>query len=73
VTEAGENNLQLRVLVTAANSPLAWDLRCRIRAGLVDFMQRSYPQFLPAMRAELRDYGGVPKRGDAPFADGSAA
>jgi len=72
VTEAGENNVQLRVLVTAANSPLAWDLRCRIREGLVDFMQRNYPQFLPAVRAEFRGDGGSPKRGDAPFADGPA-
>jgi small-conductance mechanosensitive channel len=73
VTEAGERNVQLRVLVTAANSPLAWDLRCRIREGLVDFMQRHYPQFLPATRAELRGDDGLPKRGDMPVADGPAA
>ena len=53
VVEAGEKSMQLRVLVTSANSSLSWDLRCKVREALVDFMQRDYPQFLPMMRAEL--------------------
>lgn len=32
--------------------PPAFDLRCRIREGLIDFMQREYPQFLPRLRIE---------------------
>lgn len=54
VVEAGERSMQLRVLVTSGNSSLNWDLRCRVREALVDFMQREYPQFLPLMRAELQ-------------------
>ncbi|WP_326544050.1 mechanosensitive ion channel family protein [Pseudorhodoferax sp.] len=53
VTEAGEQALQLRALVTAASAPQAWDLRCHVREQLIDFMQREYPQFLPRQRAEL--------------------
>lgn len=53
VTEAGEAAMQLRLLVTSASSGRNWDLRCDVREGLVDFMQREYPQHLPLMRAEL--------------------
>ncbi len=53
VTEAGERSMQLRLLVTSATASLNWDLRCKVREALVDFMQRDYPQFLPLMRTEL--------------------
>lgn len=53
VVEAGERSMQLRLLVTSGNSGLNWDLRCKVREALVDFMQREYPQFLPMMRAEI--------------------
>lgn len=52
VTEAGERAMQLRALVTAANSSAAWDLRCEVREALVDFIQREYPQYLPQWRAQ---------------------
>ncbi len=50
VTDATERTMQIRVLCTAASSALAFDLRCTVREGLIDFMQREYPQFLPKMR-----------------------
>jgi small-conductance mechanosensitive channel len=53
VVEAGQSSVQLRVLVTSADASLNWDLRCKVREALVDFMQRVYPQHLPLMRAEL--------------------
>ena len=53
VTEAGEGSIQLRLLVTSASSGRNWDLRCHVREGLVDFMQREFPQHLPLLRAEL--------------------
>lgn len=64
VVEAGEKSMQLRVLVTSANSSLSWDLRCKVREALVDFMQREYPQHLPMMRAEI----GTPENNGAPDA-----
>ena len=52
VTDATERTMQIRVLCTAATSGLAFDLRCSVREGLIDFMQHEYPQFLPKMRIE---------------------
>jgi hypothetical protein len=48
--------MQLRILATAATAPLAFDLRCRIREGLIDFVQREYPESLPKLR--MQDMGG---------------
>lgn len=52
VTDATERTMQIRILATAASSPKAFDLRCRIREGMIDFMQREYPQFLPQLRIQ---------------------
>ena len=52
VTDASERTMQIRVLCTAASSSLAFDLRCTVREGLIDFMQREYPQFLPKVRID---------------------
>jgi len=53
VTDANERAMQLRVLVSSANSGLNWDLRCRVREGLLTFVNEHYPQFLPRARAEV--------------------
>lgn len=55
VVEAGEHAMQLRVLVSAADAGRLWDLRCRVREELLGFIQHNYPEFLPRMRAEVRD------------------
>jgi hypothetical protein len=53
VTDAGEHSMELRVLVTAANSARAFDLRCHVREGLIDLLRREYPQHLPIWRAQV--------------------
>lgn len=53
VTDASERAIQVRALVSAMDASRAWDLRCRVREGLIDFLQREHPQALPRMRAEL--------------------
>ena len=53
VTEAGERSMQLRALVSARDSGQAWDLRCKVREGLLNFIQRHHPECLPRVRAEL--------------------
>ena len=50
VTEATERTMQLRILVTAQSASRAFDLRCKVREALIDFMQRECPQFLPLSR-----------------------
>lgn len=53
VVETTERAIQLRCIVTTLDSGRGWDLRCKLREGLVDFVQREYPQFLPRLRTEL--------------------
>jgi small-conductance mechanosensitive channel len=53
VTESSERAMQLRILVSSTDSSRSWDLRCRLREGLIDFLQRHYPDHLPHLRAEL--------------------
>lgn len=55
VTEANERSMQVRVLVSTADSSLCWDLRCRVREELISFIQREYPQYLPRLRIETED------------------
>jgi small-conductance mechanosensitive channel len=53
VTDSKERTLELRVLVSAADAPSAWDLRCLVREKLIAYLQREHPQALPRLRAEL--------------------
>ncbi|MUP47163.1 mechanosensitive ion channel [Gramella sp. BOM4] len=55
VTNTTEKSVELRVLVSAQNSPTAWDLRVFLREKLLDFIQREYPQFLPKTRVSIRE------------------
>lgn len=50
VTDANERAMQLRILVTAPDAGKAFDLRCKVREALIDFLQRDYPQHLPSLR-----------------------
>ena len=56
VTDADQHTMQLRVLVSSRNSGLNFDLRCRVREGLIDFLQRNYPQHLPRLRVDTAPY-----------------
>ena len=53
VTDSNERAMQLRILVSSADSGRAFDLRCEMREGLVDFIQRQFPQALPRLRADI--------------------
>lgn len=52
VVETTERAMQLRVLVSAASSGNAWDLRCHLREKLIEFIAREHPQALPRVRTE---------------------
>ena len=52
-TEAGDRTVELRALMSAPDSPTAWELRCEVREKLVDFVQKNYPDGLPRIRTEL--------------------
>jgi small-conductance mechanosensitive channel len=53
VTDATEHAMQLRVLLSAGDAGQSWELRCRVREGLLDFIQRGYPQCLPRVRTDV--------------------
>ena len=65
VTDASDRAMQIRALMDAADSSLAWDLRCYVREKLIEFLQRRYPQSLPHFRGEIF---GVAPRADSPGA-----
>lgn len=53
VTETTERAMQLRALVSSSDSGLNWDLRCKVREGLIEFIQQRYPDCLPQARVTL--------------------
>ncbi|MBE0485512.1 mechanosensitive ion channel domain-containing protein [Marinobacter sp.] len=55
VTDSSDQALQVRFLMSAADSTSNWDLRCAIREGLITFIQEHYPAQLPRVRARLVD------------------
>ncbi|AOY88436.1 mechanosensitive ion channel protein MscS [Marinobacter salinus] len=55
VTDSDDRTIQVRFLMSAPDSSLAWDLRCAIREGLISFLQEHYPDYLPRIRARLVD------------------
>jgi small-conductance mechanosensitive channel len=53
VTDTTERTMQLRALVTSQDSGKNFDLRCKVREGLISFMQKNYPDYLPRDRNEI--------------------
>ncbi len=53
VTDAKQNYMEIRILVSAKNSPTAWDLRVHVREKLIAFIQENYPECLPKSRIQI--------------------
>lgn len=67
VTDSGERTVELRALMSAEDSPSAWELRCEVREELIRWLQSEYPEALPRMRAELdADEEGSPSSAGGP-------
>ena len=58
VTDFGATTMQVRMLVSAANSGKSFDLRCEVREKMIGWLQAEYPGALPRQRAEI---GRLPK------------
>lgn len=58
VTDAKERTVETRILVSAKNSPTAWDLRVHVREKMVEFLQRNYPDSLPKTRVVMEQLPG---------------
>jgi small-conductance mechanosensitive channel len=57
VTDSKEFTVESRILVSAKNSPTAWDLRVHVREKMIEFIQRNYPEALPKSRVVLEQKG----------------
>ncbi|WP_245571135.1 mechanosensitive ion channel family protein [Catelliglobosispora koreensis] len=53
VTDAVRGTVRLRALVSAADGPSLWDLRCLVREHLVAWIRDQQPLAIPRTRAEL--------------------
>jgi small-conductance mechanosensitive channel len=53
VTDATGSWVRVRALVSAADAPTLWDLRCDVRERLVAWVRAHHPEALPRVRAEV--------------------
>lgn len=53
VSDAKEHTVEIRILVSAKNSPTAWDLRVLVREKMIEFIQKNYPECLPKTRVVM--------------------
>ncbi|GAA3762830.1 mechanosensitive ion channel [Plantactinospora mayteni] len=58
VTDAVGGMVRLRALVSAADAPRLWDLRCLVREHLVGWVRDQRPTALPRLRTEVGDASG---------------
>lgn len=54
VTNLSENTMEIRCLVSSADSGKSFDLRCLVREKMISFVRENYPHALPTMRVEGR-------------------
>lgn len=61
VTDISDRAVQVRCLISARSSGQAFELRCRVREGMLEFLQRAYPHCLPQARLHREAEGeGTP-------------
>jgi small-conductance mechanosensitive channel len=54
VTDVQSNGLvEVRALMSAADSASAWDLKCDVREHLVEYVRKNHPEALPRFRVDL--------------------
>lgn len=70
VTDFRDATMEVRVLVSAADSGKLFDLRCEIREHVIAFLQSEFPQTLPRLRTQMdgRPAPGDKDRGQSPAA-----
>ncbi|NCB17580.1 MAG: mechanosensitive ion channel, partial [Synergistales bacterium] len=58
VTDCTSSSMEVRALMSAANSGAAWDLRCHVRERMMEWLRIEHPDWLPRTRAEVNGRGG---------------
>lgn len=59
MTDLPSATVELRLLVSARNAGVLWDLRCDVREAMVNWLVQNYPDALPRRRVEV---GGMAER-----------
>ncbi len=67
VTDLTAQTMELRCLVSSADSNKNFDLRCDVREKMIEFLRNNYPDSLPTFRVQMK--GGA----DAPSAPAPAS
>src|SRR5256886_5387394 len=62
VTDAKQSTIEVRALVSSTDPGKAFDLRCEVREGLIQFLCRNYPESLPCVRIEEPSDEEIPQR-----------
>ncbi|NTW56901.1 MAG: mechanosensitive ion channel [Chlorobiaceae bacterium] len=65
VTGTTDRSVEVRALVSAANSADMWELRCHVREQLLEFIRERFPGGLPKVRMEMDRPGSFSPDGDA--------
>ncbi len=55
VTNTTESTVEIRALMSAKDSPTAWNLRVFIREKLIEFIRDNYPESLPKTRIRMHE------------------
>lgn len=53
VTDLPNASVELRLLMSARNAGVLWDLRCDVREAMITWLAREYPDSLPRRRLEM--------------------
>lgn len=53
VTKTTDRTMELRAIMSSTDSDSSWMLRCEVREKLIDFIQSTYPNSFPKVRAVL--------------------
>lgn len=56
VTDAINDRLELRLLMSASSAPELWDLRCAVREAIVSWLQDKHPEALERTRVEITGF-----------------
>ena len=57
VTGAGTETIQVRCLMSSADSSRSWNLQCEVREKLIAYLREEHPETLPHLRVQL---AGIP-------------
>ncbi|WP_019988629.1 mechanosensitive ion channel family protein [Rudanella lutea] len=71
ITDTTPTGVIVRILVSAADAPSAFDLRCHLREAIIVFLREEYPESLPQTRVQFEP-ARIPQNGEAgkgPVAD----